>query len=224
MRIRVAAIVPAAGSGHRLGLKIKKPFVLLKGKPLISYTLRALDSSPSIDGIIVAADRPSVKRLRRLIKRYRLKKVIDVVAGGPTRYESVRNCLKKVDASYDIVLVHDGARPFVEEAVISGSINMASKFGACIVAVPESDTVKLVDKCMFINKTMDRAMIYRAGTPQVFRRRIIKTAYGLKRADNVTDDASLVERLGVKVKVLKGPYSNIKITTREDLKMAEALL
>ena len=101
---------------------------------------------------------------------------------------------------------------------------MASKFGACIVAIPESDTVKLVDKNMFINKTMDRSMIYRAGTPQVFSRRIIKTAYGLKRADNVTDDASLVERLGVKVKVLKGPYSNIKITTREDLKIAEAFL
>lgn len=224
-RLKVVAIVPAAGSGKRLGLKTAKPFVLLKGKELVSYALGALDSSPSIDGIIAAADSSSAGRLRRLAKKYGFRKVMEVAAGGKTRAESVRNCLKRIDSSFDIVIIHDAARPFLNQSLIETCVEGARRFGACVAAVPESDTVKLARDGMIIRSTMDRDSFYRAQTPQAFRYDIIKTAYGnLERADTATDDSSLVEKMGVRVKLVKGSYRNIKITTREDLKMAEALL
>ena len=221
--MKTVAIVPAAGSGKRLGLKTPKPFVLLGGKPLVIRALEALDSSGSIDAIIVAAEKRYVKRLEALVGRYRLKKVAAVIAGGRTRFNSVKNCLEKIGRSFDVVLIHDGARPFVDEDLIEASVRLARKFGACIVAVPESDTVKLVDKKGFIRKTLDRKEIFRAGTPQAFKLDIIRKAYTSAKSGNVTDDSSLVESLGVKVKILNGSYRNIKITTKEDLKMGEAL-
>lgn len=222
--LRTVAIVPAAGPGRRLGLKVKKPFVLLRGRPLVTYALSALESSPSIDAIIVAVNGPSLKRFRHLIKKYRFAKIIDVVAGGKTRFESVRNCLRMVDPSFDIVLIHDGARPFLDEALIKGSIRLAAKFGGCVAAVPENDTVKLAGEGLFIKKTLDRNKLFRAQTPQTFRYDLIKKAYALKGAAAVTDDASLAERLGERIKILEGSYKNIKITTHVDLKIAEVLL
>lgn len=223
-RVKVVAIVPAAGSGKRLGLKIKKPFVLLNGKPLVTYALAALEKSNVIDGIMVAAERSSVERFRRLIKRYKFRKIIDVVIGGKTRSESVRNCLSKIAPSFGIIAIHDGARPLVDQSLISGSVRLAKKFGACVAAVPENDTVKIVDSRRLVKKTLDRTMVWRAQTPQAFRRDIILKAYGLKDAFKATDDSSLVERLGQRVRVLEGSRRNIKITTKEDLKLAEALL
>lgn len=221
---RTVAIVPAAGYGKRLGLKIKKPFLSLGGKPLISYALSALESSRFIDGIIIAVDRSSVGRLKGLVRRCGFKKMIGIVIGGRTRYESVKNCLDRIDPSFDIVLIHDGARPFLDGTLIEGSIGLAKKYGGCIVAVQESDTVKFADKESFVKRTLDRERLYRAQTPQAFRYDLIKRAYGLKREGRFTDDASLVERLGERVKILKGSYRNIKITTKEDLKIGEALL
>ncbi|MDP2913329.1 MAG: 2-C-methyl-D-erythritol 4-phosphate cytidylyltransferase [Candidatus Omnitrophota bacterium] len=222
--MKTIAIVPSAGAGKRLRCKIKKPFVLLGGRPLISYTLKALEGCDALDAIIIASEKSCVKKFMRLVKKLQLKKVIDVVTGGKTRFESVRNCLCKVDPSFGLVLIHDGARPFVEKTLINKSIAFAKKFGGCIVAVPEIDTVKLIGKGQFITKTLDRQKIFRAQTPQVFRRDIINKAYAIKGKRNITDDASLAEILGSKIKVLKGSYRNIKITTKEDLKFAEALL
>jgi len=224
MRPRVVAIVPAAGYGKRLGLKKKKPFVLLKGKPLVVYALQALDKSRAIDGIIIAAEKPCVKYFKALVKKFKFRKVIDVVTGGRTRFESVKNCLEMVDDSFDIVLIHDGARPLVGEDEISGSVALARKYGACIVAVPESDTVKLSDKKLFIAGTLDRNTIFRAQTPQTFARGLIKRAYEKAKSGSFTDDAGLMESLGHRVKILKGSYKNIKITTKEDLKLAEVIL
>lgn len=224
MRPRVVAIVPAAGQGKRLGRGVKKPFVLLKGKPLVSYALKALESSKSIDSIIIAAERSCVNRFKNLVRRFKLKKVIDIVVGGKTRYESVKNCLNEVDALFDIVLIHDGARPFVEGPAIDDSIRLAKKTGACIVAVPEIDTVKLVGKDLIIKKTLDRTRVFRAGTPQAFRYELIKKAYSRGDGRKITDDAKLVEMLGKKVRITEGSYRNIKVTTREDLKLAEVLL
>lgn len=223
-RVRTVAIVPAAGSGKRLGLKTKKPFLLLGGKPLIFYALSALESSRLIDGIIVAVEKSSPERFKNLIRRYGFKKIIDVVIGGRTRHESVRNCLEKIGHSFDIVLIHDGARPFIDKGLIEGSINLARIFGGCIAAVPESDTVKRVDKNLFVKKTLDRFQLWRAQTPQAFRYHLIKRAYTAKGKDTVTDDAALVENLGKRIKILKGSYRNIKVTTKVDLKFAEVLL
>lgn len=222
--MKTVAIVPSAGRGKRLGSIYKKPFVPLNGLPIASYALRTLDSSALIDGIIIAAERSSVKKIKYLVKRFALKKVIQVVVGGNSRFESVRNCLDRVDPSFDMVLIHDAARPFLDGSMIRESIKAAEKFGGCIVAVPESDTVKLADKRLFIKKTLDRDRIFRAQTPQVFRRELIKKAYAVKGSHKTTDDAAMVEILGGKVRILEGSYRNIKITTKEDLKLAEVLL
>jgi 2-C-methyl-D-erythritol 4-phosphate cytidylyltransferase len=222
--MRTVAIVPAAGCGKRLGIKTKKPFVKLDRKPLVSYALAVLDKSPSIDGIIIASERTCVGSFRRLVKTFRFRKVKEIVVGGRTREESVRNCLKKVSHSYDMVLVHDAARPFLTESIIRKSISLAERYGSCVVGVNESDTVKLVDKDMFIKETLDRGRIFRAQTPQVFRRSILDKAYARAPTKGSTDDSSLVESAGLKVKMLEGSYRNIKITTKEDLKIAKGFL
>lgn len=222
-RPKVVAIVPAAGYGKRLGSKSKKPFILLDGKPLVSYALTALNSCKDISGIIIASERPCVERLRNIAKRFSITKLIDVVVGGNTRFESVRNCMKLVDRSIDIVVIHDAARPLIDKRTIERSIKAAQDFGSCVVAVPESDTVKLSGKDLFVKETLPRNKIFRAQTPQAFRRSIIKRAYSANVA-GYTDDASLVEAMGGRVKIVEGSCRNLKITTREDLKIAEALL
>lgn len=221
---RTVAVVPAAGYGRRLGLRTKKPFVLLKGKPIIAHTLGALEKCSAVDEIIIASERSCVEKFRDLVKRYRFRKVSGIVIGGKTRFESVKNCLAGIGASCDIVIVHDGARPFIDAAALSGSVKLARKYGACIVGVWETDTVKLVDSELVVKRTLDRTGIFRAETPQAFRRDIIKRAYELKGNIKITDDAGLVERMGKPVKILAGSYRNIKITTKEDIILAEALL
>lgn len=221
---RTVAVVPAAGSGKRLGSKTKKPFVLLKGVPIVARTLKALSASKAVDAIVVATDKDSVGRLKGLVKRYALKKVASIVAGGATRLDSVRNCIKAAGKDYDIVLIHDAARPLVSGDIIERCVRSAARHGSCVTAIPETDTVKLVSKGMLVVKTLDRGSIYRAQTPQAFRRRIIERAYSLKRVKGATDDSALAEDMGVKVRILEGSYRNIKITTKEDLKLAEVLL
>jgi 2-C-methyl-D-erythritol 4-phosphate cytidylyltransferase len=216
---RVVAIVPSAGAGKRLGLSTKKPFVNLGGRPLVTYALKTLNGSRSINSIIIASE-----KFKRLVRRFRLKKVARIVIGGKTRMESVKKCLATIGDDFGIVLIHDGARPFIEKSVIEGSIRLCRRFGGCIVALPENDTVKLVSDNFFIKKTLDRNRVFRAQTPQVFRIDLLKKAYTEARKTGYTDDASLVEALGGRIKVLAGTRRNIKITTKEDLKFAEVLL
>lgn len=223
-RPRVVAIVPSAGHGKRLGGKGKKPFVRLAGRPLVVHALSAINSCKAVDAIIVACERSRVGEFRRLVKRFKLNKITDIVAGGKTRHESVKNCLDKVTTDYDIVLIHDGARPLVEKSLIEESVRAAARFGACVAAVPEIDTVKLAGRDLFVAGTLDRSRLFRAQTPQAFRRAVILRAYSAKKDGPVTDDASLVEKLDMRVKIIKGSYRNIKITTMEDLKLAEVLL
>lgn len=225
MRYRVAAIVPAAGSGNRLRAGEKKPFVLLAGKPLITYALKALDSSKYIDKIYVAVDPGSIGRLKSILHKYRISKVVKVVAGGKTRSGSVKNCFDLVDPLCDIVLIHDGARPFPGNSDIMNSVLLAGKFGGCVTAIPMTDTVKFAGKDLFVKKTIDRNFLWRAQTPQAFRYGILKKALNtVVNISNVTDDASVLERLGGKVKILEGSPRNIKITTKEDLKIAKSLI
>ena len=226
-RCAVTAIVPAAGSGERLGLRTGKPFVRLAGKPIIIHTLKALSSCGSIYGVIVASAAQSVRRMKLLVRRYRLRKVIGVVAGGRTRAESVRNCLKRLPRGCRIVVIHDGARPLIDAGTIDKAVGLAARCGGCIVAVPENDTVKEASPALAVKRTLDRSRIFRAQTPQVFRRGLIVKAYDsafASGAPKATDDSALVEKVGGSVRILKGSYRNIKITTIEDLMMAEALL
>jgi len=217
-QMKTVAIVPAAGVGKRLKLKTRKPFVLLGGRPLIARTLSALNSSKFIDAIIVAAEGPCI------VSKYSLAKVIKVVKGGKFRFDSVRSCIEACGNGFDIALIHDGARPFVSGRIIRDSVLAARKFGAAIAAMPENDTVKLSDGRQFIKKTLDRRSIYRAQTPQAFKFSLIKKAYSRRIRRNATDDAALIEDMGKRVRIVEGSYSNIKITTVEDLKIAEGLL
>jgi 2-C-methyl-D-erythritol 4-phosphate cytidylyltransferase len=221
----VTAIVPAAGSGKRLKSATKKPFVEIKGRPLLYHTLKALGSSRAIGRIIVASEKSQIARVEEIVKKFGLRKVARVVAGGRTRFDSVKNCIDAVGPSTDIILIHDAARPLVSIDIIERSIAAASKYGACIVAVPENDTIKLSKGGGFVNGTLDRRNIWRAQTPQVFRASFLKKAFRSGRPKGaVTDDSSVAEAAGGRVRIVCGSYSNIKITTPEDLKIAEALL
>lgn len=225
MKLKVVAIVPAAGSGKRLKSREKKPFISLAGKPLVTYALKALGESSLIDNIIVAVDAGSIERLKGIIFKYRLKKISNIVKGGKTRAESVRNCFNAIDPSCDIVLIHDGARPFLNKKIIKDSVELAKKFGGCVTAVPATDTVKIADKNLFVAKTLDRKVLWLAQTPQTFRYDLLKSALkNIGSNSDITDDASMLERIGKKVKILKGSVKNFKITTKEDLKMSEVLL
>jgi 2-C-methyl-D-erythritol 4-phosphate cytidylyltransferase len=223
--MKTIALVPAAGLGKRLGLKTKKPFIPLGGRPLVTYAIKALEDSTTIDGIIVAVERSCITRFKKIAKRYGFKKILKVVPGGKTRFESVKSCLKFIESAFDIVLIHDGARPFLKKDMISDCVAVAARYGGCIKAVPENDTLKLAEgKGLKIRRTLSRRCVWRAQTPQAFKAKIIKRAYGLGAAASATDDASLVEKSGVKVRISPGSYGNIKITTRDDLYLAEALL
>lgn len=222
MKGSVIAIVAAAGIGKRLGGRTPKPFVRLGGVPLVLHALRTLDASPRIDGIVIAVERSHVGHLAKLVRRFRLTKVVAVVAGGATRTASVRRALAAVPPC-GIVLIQDAARPFLEPAFLDRTIAAARRYGGAIVAVPESDTVKLAGAGSFVQKTLDRKQIFRAQTPQAFTYDLIMRAYR-RPAHGATDDANLVERMGRRVAIVAGSYRNIKVTTKEDLAIAEALI
>lgn len=230
--MKVEAIVPAAGLGLRMNTCLAgmpKPLVKIAGKPILIYTLGALSESKSIKRIILAVNKEYLDKFREVLKRFPVKKRIDLVIGGASRRESVENCLKTIDSATDIILVHDAARPFVSKDLIDRLLKEAKVSSAVISGVPVKATVKQVTGCrlqvagVFVEKTLDRDNLWEIQTPQVFRRELLLEAYKKYRNMAVTDDASLVEKLGVKVKVVRGSYFNIKITTPEDLVFARAI-
>lgn len=221
--MKIVAIVPAAGIGKRLkGIK-EKPFVKLSSKPLLTYALDALNKSPHIDRIILVVAKKLIKKSYNLVKRYNIKKVDSIIPGGKTRSDSVERGLRAVSKGDDYVFIHDGVRPFLDKALIEKCIKAVKRFSACSVCVPVKPTIKKA-KSKFILKTLKRNLLWEAQTPQVFRRDIILRAYKNRRIGSATDDSSLVEKRGFKVAIVRGTYRNIKITTKEDLLLARALL
>jgi len=221
--MKVIAIVPSAGKGTRLKGRIKKPFLVLNGKPILARTLSALNKSGYVDDIILVVNAESLSQARGLVKKYKLNKVKKVVKGGAERSDSVYNGLKFVNNA-DIVLVHDGVRPFLTEELIKRCVGAARRFGASCACVPVTSTVKKVFKNGIIHSTPRREEYYFAQTPQVFKADLLKKAYRNYKKFAATDDASLVEKLGAKVKIVLGSYDNIKITTPEDLALAKLIL
>jgi 2-C-methyl-D-erythritol 4-phosphate cytidylyltransferase len=224
---RVVAVIPAGGSGQRMGSSTPKQFLTLGHSPLLLHCLLVFERAASISEVILVV--PTDERSRTLsevVERYGIRKVLKVVAGGATRQESVYHGLKETDPEAEIVVVHDAVRPFVTEELIDRSIEMTRKSGAAIVAVPMKDTVKQVDADGHLTKTLDRSNLWLAQTPQVFRRALLLEAYRKAECDqfHATDDAALVERIGHKVAIVPGRWDNIKITTPEDMAMAEAIL
>jgi len=227
--LKVTAIIPAAGEGKRLnaGLQsgaIKKQFLEISGKSILSMTVSAFEECQSVDDVIVVADKEDIELTKDLLKDY--KKVKKVVAGGAKRQESVHNGLQSASQDTDIVVIHDGARPLVTKELISNAITEAKTSKAVVTGVPAKDTIKTVTPDRTVLETLDRQMIWMVQTPQVFKFDLIKEAYerAKKIGYSATDDSKLVERLGISVKMIMGSYENIKITTKEDLVIAEAIL
>lgn len=221
--MKVTCVVPSAGRGQRLNFKEDKPFIILGKRPILAHTLKALHESRSIDGIIVVVSQNNLKRAKGLVKKYRLNKVHAIISGGKRRFDSVKNGLAKVDDA-DFVLIHDGVRPFIDQNLIKSVLEAAKRQGAAVLATASRQTIKLINKNLFVTKTPKRKTLWEAQTPQAFRRDLIIEAYKKAKDRNATDDSSLVERLGHKVKIVKGSYRNIKITTPEDLELARILL
>ena len=224
---KVTVLIPAAGMGRRMGKAVAKQFLPLGDKPMLAHTLLAFQRTSEIDEIIPILSREDMEGcLRDIIEQYHITKVRTLVVGGKERQDSVMNGLQKLEKDASVVLVHDGVRPFVTPDMIRESIEPARK-GECIaVGVPLKDTVKEVDDRQLVRHTLERSRLWAIQTPQAFPVKILKRAYEESYKHHVygTDDATLVERAGGTVRVIMGSYENIKITTPEDLILAEEIL
>lgn len=216
-----SAIIVAGGSGLRFGWK--KQFISLGGIPVLRRTVRCFDSHPLITHIIVVAPLTDIEQVKKLL--HGLKTPIDITAGGTTRQESVWNGLQ-IETSTDLVLIHDGVRPLVSEALISRVIKGIEDFDACIPGIAVSDTIKEADG-QFVSRTIPRNTLYQAQTPQAFKRSGILQAHRSAKTcgpGQATDDSALIENAGGKVRLVSGDPFNIKITLKEDISIAEAIL
>ena len=223
--MKVQAIIPAAGAGTRLKSKQPKPLILINEKPLFIYALQAMESCPVIDSVILVAGEKHLKVFEQLLKKFKLKKVKRLVAGGQTRCDSVKKGLAALDSDTEIVVIHDGARPLIKPSLISRAVKALGKEDAVIVGVPVKPTIKKIDpKDLYVQETLPRETLWEVQTPQVFKKEILLKSHELMLESHPTDDAALVEKLGVKVKMVMGDYQNIKITTQDDLALARMFL
>jgi len=226
--MKVTAIVPSAGTGERIQHRLKKPYISLLGQPILAHTLKVLNSVSAINQIIVPVY-PGEENFceKEVVKKMSLTTEVKIVAGGETRQESVRKALGFLPGGCDIVLIHDSARPLISRSMIKDSIEATKTKRATAMGVPVKDTITIVSKDdQTIAKTLARDSLYLIQTPQTFERDLIVNAHQIALHDGFkgTDDASLVERLGIPVTVITGSYTNIKITTKEDLLSAEAIM
>jgi 2-C-methyl-D-erythritol 4-phosphate cytidylyltransferase len=223
----ISAIIAAAGMSNRMKSKINKQFININGKPILAHTLEKFQRCKYIDEIIVVAREDEINYCKKeVVKRYGFNKVTKIVRGGKERQDSVYNGILALNEKTDIVVSHDGARPFVKIKNIVDSIKGAVEYGACVVGTPVKDTIKFVKDGEEIDSTPNRDILWAAQTPQSFKREILMEGYKKAIEDNFvgTDDSVLVERLGIQVKIIMGSYENIKITTPEDIIIAESIL
>ncbi len=222
---RCTAIVLAAGQGKRMNSKIQKQFLEVGGYPVLYYSLRCFQESPLIQEIVLVTGKDAVSYCRNeIVEKYGFSKVTSIIPGGKERYDSVyagllacKNC--------DYVFIHDGARPFITEEILERGLDGAVDTGACVIGMPSKDTIKLADAGGFVDSTPDRRCVWTIQTPQIFSYALIRKAHEsirLKEMTSITDDAMVVEQeTGVKIRLVEGSYQNIKITTPEDMDVAE---
>ncbi len=224
--MKIAAVIAAGGTGKRLKARVRKPFVQLCGRPLLAWTLRAFQQARGVDEIVLVIHRRDLAAARRLALRAGLSKVRRIVPGGPTRVASVGLGVKALSPSVRWVAVHDGARPLVTPKLIEATLRAARAAKAATVAVPVIPTVKWGDG-RWVRGTLDRNRLWEIQTPQVFDRKLLERAHARAARNGAalaTDDASLVQALGCKVRLVPGDRRNLKVTTPEDLVIAQALL
>ena len=228
MSERNTAIVLAAGQGKRMHSKVQKQFLEIQGYPVLYYSLRCFQESPLIQDIILVTGEESISYCKEeIVQKYGFTKVSAVIPGGKERYDSVYAGLCECrDCEY--VLIHDGARPFVTEEILKRGLQKVKETGACVIGMPSKDTVKVADEADFVSETPDRKRVWTVQTPQIFSYSLIREAHdSIRQKDmsKITDDAMVVEQeTGAKVALAEGSYQNIKITTPEDLDIAEAFL
>lgn len=226
--MKTYALIPAAGMGKRMQAGMNKQYLLLDGKPILAHTLAVFQQAPCVDAIYLVAPEQEIEFCRsEVVERYGYDKVRGIVAGGSERQHSVRNGLAALTdaAEDDVVLIHDGVRPFVTAELLQQAVVAASTHDGAVVCVPVKDTVKVARGGLIV-QTPPREELWLAQTPQAFRYRVIRDAHQRAAAEGFlgTDDASLLERLGASLAVVPGDYRNIKITTPEDMLLAQAFL
>lgn len=229
MKNKVTAVVLAAGQGRRMESEIQKQYMEVGGKPLIFYALDAFENSDVDDVVLVVGNGEQENCRRDIVERFGFSKVSSIVEGGKERYHSVYEGLKAADDA-DYVLIHDGARPCVDGRIIADAIAGARAYDACAVGMPVKDTIKVADEQEFAKETPDRRTLWMIQTPQAFSYELIYRAYTklFEAEENqvgITDDAMVVESMTAqKVKLIRGSYENLKVTTPEDIAVVEALL
>lgn len=222
------AIVLCAGRGTRMNSEVQKQYLLIKGKPVVFYSLNVFEKCPFIDEIVLVTGKEEIEYCRQeIVEKYGLKKVKSIVAGGKERYHSVFEGLKAIE-SCDYVYIHDGARPFIDQELLQRACDSVHIHKACVVGMPVKDTIKIISPDSFTEHTPDRSTLWMVQTPQVFQYHLVLEAYKNIMQNpgvQVTDDAMVVEKMGqTKIKLVEGSYKNIKITTPEDLEIAEIFL
>lgn len=225
--MKITVLIPAAGLGIRMGGAVRKPFLLLAGRPILTHAIASFEGFDDVaETIPIVAAEEAEDCLARVVEPYGLKKVRRVLIGGKERYDSVRVGLEAAEKPSQFVIVHDGVRPIVPAELIQTLLKEVKPALGIVVGVPIKETVKAVAKDGHVEETLDRRHLWTIQTPQIFGRKMLQEAYdeAYKHRSWGTDDASLVERAGGRVKVIQGSYANIKITTPEDLVCAEALL
>ncbi len=224
---RLKVVIAAAGMGSRMNSGINKQYMLIKGRPVLAYSLDLFDSFHAVESIVIVAKESELGYCQEeIVNRYGYKKVAAVIAGGRERQDSVRAGLRFFDDSHGWVAVHDGARPCISAALLQELLEAAKQWGAAVPGIAARDTLKIVDEKGFVLETLDRSRIVAVQTPQIFRLEKILAAYEKAYAQDLwgTDDASLFERYGGRVKIVAGDNRNLKITAPEDLKAAESFL
>jgi len=238
--MKTTAIIPAAGSGTRMANPrqaspatpfqkgASKLFLMLGDMPVLAHTLLAFDSATEVDEVIIAAREDDILLIWDMISEFGITKVSKIINGGSSRSESVRAAISEVSDDTKVIAIHDGARPLIAPKLIDAAIAEAARKGAVTLAVPVKDTIKRVGASGVIEETLERDSLYQIQTPQAFRGDIIREAYEQLTINSeqltINDDCELVESLGVAVHIVKGDYANIKITTTEDIIIAEGLL
>lgn len=224
---KVSAVVVAAGPSRRFSRHEKKQFAKLGGNPLLTYCLSTLESSELVTSVVVVVPEDEISRSRKLLGDFEFEKITSVVGGGDKRCLSVRNGFRAAAPDSDMVLIHDAARPFVDNDTIRRAVEECARSGASICAIPVTDTLKRADECnSFVSGTIPREKLWRAQTPQVFRREILEEIYLSSDMGDLdaTDESALAETNGIKVSIVMGSDLNMKITTTADFKIAELIV
>jgi 2-C-methyl-D-erythritol 4-phosphate cytidylyltransferase len=224
-KMKNCAIIVAAGKGTRMNADVNKQFMDLCGIPVLARSLIVFSACRDIDRVILVANEADIPLCGEIIERFKIQKVTDIVAGGDTRPESVYNGIRAAGKGCGYVAVHDGARPLVTVNQIEECLNAAKRFDAACLAVQVVDTIKTSEDALFFDGNLNREILWRIQTPQIFRSDLLAKAYEHARKDGITatDDTTLVERIGVKVRIVVGSVTNIKITTMDDLRVAQAI-